>query len=128
MNYFHPFEILALLPAPLISTLCLKIFFVHRQYSTTLKKLYIDINKVVCVQFKLKQPAAGNINSSKENLMLRALPVYSAPEFLQEPVCRCPVHVMTDRSNGESKLNFVHLVSCFLECDPSVRRLEFEGV
>ncbi|KAK7601446.1 hypothetical protein V9T40_008887 [Parthenolecanium corni] len=70
-------------------------------YSTTLKKLYIDINKVVCVQFKLKQPAAGNINSSKENLMLRALPVYSAPEFLQEPVCRCPVHVMTDRSNGE---------------------------
>lgn len=65
-----------------------------------LKKLYIDINKVVCVQFKLKQPVSGKINSSKESLSVRALPVYAAPEFLQEPVSRCPVHVMTDKANG----------------------------
>ncbi|XKL66364.1 hypothetical protein PGB90_009784 [Kerria lacca] len=62
-------------------------------YSTVLKKLYIDINKVVCVQFKLKQPVSGKINSSKESLSVRALPVYAAPEFLQEPVSRCHSNV-----------------------------------
>ncbi|XP_065206694.1 cellular tumor antigen p53-like [Planococcus citri] len=73
-------------------------------YSSVLKKLYIDINKVVCVQFRLKQPESGKINSSKESLFVRALPVYAAPEFLQEPVTRCPVHVMTDKANGHSNV------------------------
>ncbi len=72
-----------------------------------LKKLYIDINKVVCVQFKLKQPVSGKINSSKESLSVRALPVYAAPEFLQEPVQRCPVHVMTDKAKGIYVLQFI---------------------
>lgn len=79
-------------------------------YSTVLKKLYIDINKVVCVQFKLKQPVSGKINSSKESLSVRALPVYAAPEFLQEPVSRCPVHVMTDKAHGQSTVPWLYHV------------------
>lgn len=85
---------------------CRVLFSSHFQYSTVLKKLYIDINKVVCVQFKLKQPVSGKINSSKESLAVRALPVYAAPEFLQEPVSRCPVHVMTDKANGKKNQFF----------------------
>lgn len=71
-------------------------------FSTVLKKLYIDINKVVCIQFKCKQ--------SKIPLLIRALPVYSTPEFLQEPVTRCPVHIMADKENGYGEITWLHHV------------------
>ena len=66
----------------------------HWAYSHRLKKLYIDMDYWLQVEF---QAPAG--------LYIRALPVFSQPSEIHKPVVRCPNHSSpSDRTN----LNFPH--------------------
>ena len=55
------------------------------QYSHTLKKLFIDMNKYVRASFHLGP-------NPPEGLMIRALPIYAVAGFFTAPVRRCPNH------------------------------------
>uniref|UniRef100_A0A1B6DHV5 p53 DNA-binding domain-containing protein n=1 Tax=Clastoptera arizonana TaxID=38151 RepID=A0A1B6DHV5_9HEMI len=57
-------------------------------YSILLHKVFMDINKILLVQFK--------INSFTPGLRVRALPVYSLVDVRQKPVNRCTVHSVLD--------------------------------
>jgi len=65
----------------------------HWDYSPVLCKLYIDMNKWVQVEFHVGSfPPAG--------LSVRALPVFSDANYINQPVTRCPNHaILTDPTN-----------------------------
>lgn len=60
------------------------------QYSHKLRKVFIDINKSLLVQFKVQEFTSG--------LRVRALPVYSMADFVSTPVQRCALHEFNDDS------------------------------
>lgn len=63
------------------------------QYSKTLNKLFIDMNKYVTVSFATKK-------SPPEGSVIRILPVYGIDAHYTDPVKRCPNHASeTDASN-----------------------------
>ena len=94
----------------------------HWDYSSLLSKLYIDMNKSVQVEF--------NVGSSPPcGLSIRALPVYSDANYINEPVRRCPNHASdTDPSNENFLSHRQHLIRVvgedvrYLE-DPASNRL-----
>jgi len=57
----------------------------HWDYSSQLKKLYIDMNKWVQVEFRVG-------SSPPEGLFIRALPIYAEASHIRDPVKRCPNH------------------------------------
>ena len=65
----------------------------HWDFSDLLSKLYIDMNKSVQVEFHVgASPPSG--------LSIRALPVFSDANYINEPVKRCPNHAShTDPTN-----------------------------
>jgi len=71
----------------------------HWDYSERLRKLFIDMNKWVQIDFRVgPQPPQG--------LYIRVLPIYAEASHLKEPVKRCPNHASpSDPTNSE----FPHL-------------------
>ena len=67
----------------------------HRDFSTKLHKLYIDMNKDVLASFNVgSQPTDG--------LVVRVLPIYAQAGFYRSPVKRCPNHASPeDPSNRD---------------------------
>ena len=57
----------------------------HWDYSTALRKLYIDMNKLVQAEFRVGP-------TPPEGLWIRALPIYAEAGHIREPVRRCPNH------------------------------------
>ena len=57
----------------------------HWDYSDTLKKLFIDMNKWVQAEFRVGPAPPGG-------LYIRAIPVYAEASHIREPVKRCPNH------------------------------------
>ena len=57
----------------------------HWDYSTNLRKLYIDMNKLVQGEFRVGP-------SPPDGLWIRALPIYAEAGHIREPVRRCPNH------------------------------------
>jgi hypothetical protein len=57
----------------------------HWDYSTDLRKLYIDMNKWVQTEFRVGPAPPAD-------LWVRALPVYAEASHIREPVHRCPNH------------------------------------
>lgn len=65
----------------------------HWDYSSQLKKLYIDMNKWVQVEFRVG-------SNPPEGLFIRALPIYAEASHIRDPVKRCPNHASsTDPTN-----------------------------
>ena len=93
----------------------------HWDYSSLLGKLYIDMNKLVQVEFHVgPSPPSG--------LSIRALPAFSDANYINEPVKRCPNHATeTDPTNENFSYNH-HLIRVvgedvsYLE-DPNNHRL-----
>lgn len=71
----------------------------HWDYSAQLKKLFIDMNKWVQVEFRV------GASISPGELYIRALPVYCDASSVREPVRRCPNHAS---SSDPTNLNFSH--------------------
>ena len=93
----------------------------HWDYSAVLNKLYIDMNKSVQVEFHVgPAPPPG--------LSIRALPVFSDANYINEPVKRCPNHAVdTDPTNDNFsyKHHLIRVVGedvSYLE-DPNNHRL-----
>lgn len=63
-------------------------FFFLLQYSHSLNKVFIDMNKSLLVQFRVQ----GYMNG----LSIRALPVYSMDDYISTPVQRCDLHILSD--------------------------------
>lgn len=55
--------------------------------STIVNKLYTNLNKAVPFEVRMKNPP-----SDDEKLYIRAILVFSSPEFLRTNVTRCPNH------------------------------------
>jgi len=70
----------------------------HWDYSSQLKKLYIDMNKWVQVEFRVGE-------SPPDGLYIRALPIYAEATHIREPVKRCPNHASL---NDPTNLNFYY--------------------
>jgi len=67
----------------------------HWDYSHKLKKLFIDMNKLVQVEFRIG-------SSPPPNLLIRTLPVFSEASSIREPVKRCPNHsIFSDATNAD---------------------------
>lgn len=64
-------------------------YFNFFQYSVTLQKLFIDIDKVLLLNFKCDHEKIIHNNP----VFVRALPMYSAADWLREPVNRCLQHL-----------------------------------
>ena len=90
-------------------------------YSHSLKKLFIDMNKWVQVEFKVGANVPGDLN-------IRAMPIFSDASNFGEPVIRCPNHAS---SSDQTNTNFRyphHLIRldnerCKYEEDESSGRL-----
>ena len=93
----------------------------HWDFSCLLDKLYIDMNKLVQVEFHVgRSPPAG--------LSIRALPVFSDANYINEPVKRCPNHATETDPTNENFIYKHHLIRVigedvsYLE-DPNNHRL-----
>lgn len=56
-------------------------------YSQKLNKVFIDMDKMLLVQFRLSTVVAG--------MRVRAMPVYTTSDYINQPVNRCPLHAVT---------------------------------
>jgi len=95
----------------------------HWDYSSKLKKLYIDMNKWVQVEFRV-------MTNAPSNLFIRAMPIYSDAANIREAVKRCPNHAsVNDQTNIDFPQHLTkHLIrvdgdQCHYECDDSSGRL-----
>ena len=67
----------------------------HWDYSPQLKKLFIDMNRWVQVEFRV------GASISPGELFIRALPIYCDASSVREPVRRCPNHASpSDQTNA----------------------------
>lgn len=65
----------------------------HWDYSSQMKKLYIDMNKWVQVEFRVG-------TNPPDGLFIRALPIYAEATHIRDPVKRCPNHAsLSDPTN-----------------------------
>ncbi|KAG8231834.1 hypothetical protein J437_LFUL008605 [Ladona fulva] len=88
-------------------------------HSSSLNKIFIDVNKSIPLQFKINCPDDG------EAFFIRALPVYTISQHMTYPVNRCPLHLKEDESKGLASQN--HVVRCedfraLYECDEESKR------
>ncbi|XP_039290489.1 cellular tumor antigen p53 [Nilaparvata lugens] len=65
------------------------------RYSSKLRKVFVDINKIVLFQFKLNKNSSRSIS----NLRVRALLVYTSPDHSHLPVNRCMLHAFESDPN-----------------------------
>lgn len=81
----------------------------HRwTFSKSLKKIFIDIEKVLALQFKwLYSELKPDVQ-----LYVRALPVYTSPDWLAEPVTRCPLHILPDNATNLGFMYVEHIIRC----------------
>jgi len=71
-------------------------------FSSKLKKLYIDANKEVMACFTIK-------NMVSEGFFIRLLPVYAESQSFKSPVTRCPNHASLDHLwNKDFNLEYRH--------------------
>lgn len=75
-----------------------------------LQKLFIDIDKVLLLNFKYDYDKISN----DVPMFVRAMPMYSAADWLKEPVNRCLQHLSPiDKFNkGKRKNNFFFFLNC----------------
>merc|ERR1711963_645498 len=66
----------------------------HWDYSTALRKLYIDMNKLVQAEFRVGP-------TPPEGLWIRALPIYAEAGHIREPVRRCPNHASASNPTNQ---------------------------
>jgi len=90
-------------------------------YSANISKLFIDMNKWVQVMFRVGA-------TPPDGLWVRALPVYSDPAHLRDPVRRCPIHASPSDPTNSDILYTEHLIrfdqdSTEYHEDPSSGRL-----
>ncbi|XP_050691320.1 cellular tumor antigen p53-like isoform X3 [Eriocheir sinensis] len=65
--------------------------------SNIVNKLYTNLNKAVPFEVRMKNPPKGNVK-----LFIRAVVVFSSPEFLRTNVTRCPNHAApTEATNHD---------------------------
>ncbi|XP_050440252.1 cellular tumor antigen p53 [Adelges cooleyi] len=78
-------------------------------YSVKLQKIFIDINKVLLLNFKYDSKLNDNTN-----VFVRAMPMYSAADYLKEPVGRCLQHLSPiDQINkGFGTWELGHVIRC----------------
>ena len=70
--------------------------FFHFQYSSTLNKLFVDIDKYVQVAFSM----SAYPQNVPDDFTVRLVPVFGVPQSFAEPVKRCPNHASpSDASN-----------------------------
>lgn len=75
----------------------------HWDFSSRLKKLFIDMNRWVQVEFRVG-------HNPPEGLFIRALPIYAEASHLRDPVKRCPNHASPgDATNADFK-HPLHLI------------------
>lgn len=80
----------------------------HWMYSTVLNKVYIDMNRVLPIQFQWKFDDIGLLGI--KNLQIRALPIFANSEFQQLSIKRCPIHIMQDKLCDRKKME--HILWC----------------
>lgn len=78
------------------------------QYSQKLKKVFIDIDKVLALQFKLSY---DEVKPNTE-FFVRAMPVYTQDDALREPVKRCPIHSMPEYPSNHGNLCIRIFITC----------------
>lgn len=60
----------------------------YNQFSEKLRKVFIDIDKSIGIQFHWQDVKLENPSPK----FIRALPVYTQDDWLRIPVERCPMH------------------------------------
>lgn len=68
------------------------------QMSTIVNKLYTNLNKAVPFEVRMKNPPKGNVK-----LFIRAVVVFSSPEFLRTNVTRCPNHAALSEATNHGR-------------------------
>ncbi|XP_067119409.1 cellular tumor antigen p53-like [Centruroides vittatus] len=74
-------------------------------YSETKDKLFVDMNVACSLRVKLKKPPP---DGSK----IRAMPIFSKPEFLTKVVKRCLIHSAPTNSHNDGHPAPEHLIRC----------------
>ncbi|KAF0753580.1 cellular tumor antigen p53-like isoform X1 [Aphis craccivora] len=77
-------------------------------YSVTLQKLFIDINKVLLLNFKCDFDKIPN----NTLLFVRAMPMYSSADYLKEPVDRCLQHLSPIDQLNKDFTHLEHIIRC----------------
>jgi hypothetical protein len=67
-----------------------------------LKKVFIDIDKVLALQFKWNFSAVKN----DAEMFVRAMPVFTSDDSLNVPVTRCPIHLLPDNTLNAGMFKF----------------------
>lgn len=93
-------------------------------YSKILKKVFIDIDKVLALQFKWNY---SDVKTESE-MYVRAMPVFTAHDSLKMPVMRCPIHLMLNDASNQGFRFIEHVMRCehsstMYEKDPVSQRL-----
>lgn len=65
-----------------------------------LQKVFIDIDKVLALQFKW---TVDDMKVQPE-FFVRAMPVYTSHDSLKTPVTRCPIHLLLDNPLNQGEL------------------------
>ncbi|XP_026818673.1 cellular tumor antigen p53-like isoform X1 [Rhopalosiphum maidis] len=77
-------------------------------YSVKLQKLFIDINKVLLLNFKCDFEKIAN----NTLLFVRAMPMYSSADYLKEPVDRCLQHLSPIDQFNKGITHLEHVIRC----------------
>ncbi|XP_014244308.1 cellular tumor antigen p53-like isoform X2 [Cimex lectularius] len=67
------------------------------EYSNIFNQVFIDMNKVLMVQFVYDCPV-----NKDEELFIRAMPVYCSTDYIGLPVNRCTIHSIEDDPTNEA--------------------------
>ena len=76
----------------------------HWDYSSQLKKLFIDMNRWVQVEFRV------GASITPGDLYIRALPIYCDASSVREPVRRCPNHASASDQTNANFSDPLHLI------------------
>lgn len=74
--------------------------------STIVNKLYTNLNKAVPFEVRMKNPPKGNVK-----LFVRAVVVFSSPEFLRTNVTRCPNHAAPGEATNHGKCGNTRVIT-----------------
>ncbi|XP_025193100.1 cellular tumor antigen p53-like isoform X2 [Melanaphis sacchari] len=80
----------------------------HWMYSESLNKVYIDMNRVLPIQFQWRFDDIELLGI--KNLQIRALPIFANSEFQQLSIKRCPIHILQDKLCDRKKME--HILWC----------------
>lgn len=80
----------------------------HWMYSAALNKIYIDMNRILPIQFQWRFDDIGLLGI--KNLQIRALPIFANSEFQQLSIKRCPIHILQDKLCDRKKIE--HILWC----------------